>query len=72
MSTRKQVEVLRKGGVIDESLAAVLQDMGAVRNLIAHGGDVHTQDIDKRTVQIYVEAAARLELSVEQLQQSVD
>lgn len=71
-SIRKQVELLRKDGVIDDSLAAVLQDMAAVRNLIAHGRDVRTIHLDKATVQMYVEAAAHLELSVEGLQQSDD
>ena len=72
MSMRKQVELLHRGGVIDDQLAAVLQDMRVVRNLIAHGGDVHTQELDRGTVQVYIEAAARLELIVERLQQSVD
>lgn len=72
MSMRKQVELLHRGGVIDDQLAAVLQDMRVVRNLIAHGGDVHTQKLDRGTVQVYIEAAARLELIVERLQQSVD
>ena len=44
LSTRRRVEMLRQSDVIDPALAAVLQDMGGVRNLIAHGGDIRLDD----------------------------
>lgn len=68
-STRRQIELLRQNDVIDDPLAAVLRDMQAVRNLIAHSTDVQQQDLDERTVQIYVDAAARLQRHVEHYQQ---
>ena len=69
-STRRQVELLRRADVISDPLASILQDMGAVRNLVAHGQDVRAEDLDQRTVQVYVEAAAYLEATVVRLQQS--
>ena len=68
-STRRQVELLRRSGVINDQLASVLQDMGAVRNLVAHGQDVSAEDLDETAVQDYIEAASFLEASVGQLQQ---
>ena len=68
-STRRQVELLRRAGVINDRLASVLQDMGAVRNLVAHGQDVRAEDLDETTVQFYIEAASFLEATVGQLQQ---
>ena len=48
MSTRRRVEILRQARVIDHELAAVLNDMGTVRNLIAHGGDIPLTQIHRR------------------------
>ena len=63
MSTRRRVEMLRQAGLIDHALAAVLHDMGAVRNLIAHGGDI---PLDDDTVREFSRAAARVTSVVEQ------
>ncbi len=64
-SPRRQIELLRQNSVIDDPLASVLREMQALRNLIAHGTDVQQQDLDERTVQIYVDAAARLQRHIE-------
>ena len=61
--TRRRVEMLRQADKIDNSLAGVLHDMGAVRNLIAHGGDI---PLDGETVREFSRAAARVALIVEQ------
>ena len=72
-STRRQIDTLFRRGAIDGQLAAVLRDMHAVRNLIAHSTDVQQpQDLDERTVRIYVEAAARLQRLVEHYQETDD
>ena len=63
VSTRRRVEMLRQANKIDNSLAAVLHDMGAVRNLIAHGGDIPLHD---DTVREFSRAAARVASIVEQ------
>ena len=63
VSTRRRVEMLRQSNKIDNSLAAVLHDMGAVRNLIAHGGDIPLHD---ETVLEFSRAAARVASIVEQ------
>ena len=55
--------MLRQANKIDNSLAAVLHDMGAVRNLIAHGGDIPLHD---DTVREFSRAAARVASIVEQ------
>ncbi len=60
--THRRVEALRRANVIDDTLAAVLQDMRGVRNLIAHGRDF---PLDKETVDVFSTAAARLESVVE-------
>ena len=63
MSTHRRVEMLRRARVIDHELVAVLYDMGAVRNLIAHGGDI---PLDGDTVREFSRAAARVASVVEQ------
>ena len=63
ISTRRRVEKLRRSGLIDDSLAAVLRDMGSVRNVVAHGGDISLHDA---TVREYARAASRLASIVEQ------
>ena len=63
MTTRRRVEMLRQARVIDHELAAVLNDMGSVRNLIAHGEDIPLHD---DSVQEFSRAAARVESVVEQ------
>ena len=68
-STQRLIEQLRKAGIIDYSLASILRDMGSMRNFIAHSEDLSNQYLDTGTVQHYVEAAARLELTVERLKE---
>ena len=63
VSTYRRVEMLRKADLIDSSLAGVLHDMRAARNLIAHGGDI---PLNTDTVQIFLRAAAHLATVVEQ------
>lgn len=63
VSTRRRVEMLRQIDKIDNPLAGVLNDMGAVRNLIAHGRDIPLHD---ETVREFSRAAARVVLIVEQ------
>ena len=63
MSTRRRVEMLHKASLIDHSLASVLHDMGAVRNLIAHGEDIPLNDY---TLREYLRAAAHVASIVEQ------
>ena len=62
MSTRRRVEILSQSRVIDHELAAVLHDMGSVRNLIAHGRDI---PLDDYTVREFSRAAARVGSLVE-------
>ena len=62
MSTRRRVEMLSQSRVIDHALAAVLHDMGSVRNLIAHGRDI---PLDDYTVREFSRAAARVASLVE-------
>ena len=62
MPTRRRVEMLRQASVIDHELAAVLNDMGSVRNLIAHGEDIPLHD---DSVREFSRAAARVASVVE-------
>ena len=63
VSTRRRVEMLRLSQVIDHELAAVLPDIGPVRNLIAHGEDI---PLDHDSVREFSRAAARVASVVEQ------
>lgn len=62
ISTRKRLSRLRGAQLIDNTLAGVLFDMGAARNMIAHGADIA---LDPSTVQLFMQAAAHLALIVE-------
>ena len=61
--TYKRVEALRRANYIDPSLAGLLHDMRATRNLIAHGRDIH---LDDDTVRAFARAAARVAAVVQQ------
>ena len=63
MSTSRRVDALRRAEIIDNSLAAVLLDMGGLRNLIAHGSDI---PIGTNTGMEFSRAAERLASIVEQ------
>ena len=61
--TYKRVDALRSASLIDPSLAGLLHDMRATRNLIAHGRDIH---IDDDTVRAFARAVAHVATVVQQ------
>ncbi len=71
MSTRRRVQALSQAGLIDDSLASVLYDLGGVRNLIAHGQDIPLDALNPDTVRNFARAAAQVVSIVEQQGDSI-
>ena len=63
MSTRRRIGLLNQIGVIDSPVAAALEDLRVVRNLVAHGEDIR---MDKDALLNFSRATVRLESIVEQ------
>ena len=64
MSTRRRIRLLNQAGVIDDPLVGALEDLRVVRNLVAHGEDIH---MENDALLNFSRVAVRLESLVEQL-----
>ena len=62
MSTRRRIWVLSQANLIDDSLVASLDDLRAIRNLIAHGEDLR---FDADALRDFSIAAVRVESIIE-------
>ena len=63
MSTRRRIQLLTQIGIVDSPLAAALEDLRVVRNLVAHGEDIR---MDNDALVGFSRAAIRLESIMEQ------